>query len=94
MRNRASTCVRQVPTQPAGPAAGVEDVSVPGCHRVHETRLTGQVVTGARHRTETLDVPMGMTGIGRGLLHPDTRLDHATIIRTLAHTEDGASCSK
>src|SRR5262245_37064988 len=62
---------REMAAQPAGAATGIEYAGAAGCHRVHETSLTGQILSGACHGTEAFDIPVRMSRIGFDLLHPD-----------------------
>ena len=48
----------QEAAQPAGPAAGIEDVGTTGHHRVDEARFAGQILTGACHGTKPFDIPL------------------------------------
>jgi amidase len=57
-------------------APGVEDAATARHHCVDESRLPGKIVTGCRHRPESLDVSSRMRRIGLGDLGPVTLLDH------------------
>ena len=79
----------EVAAHPARAAARVEDVRAAWCHRVHQAGLPRQILTGAGHRPEALDVPVRVVGISRDLLHPDACLGHPTIIPAAALPSPG-----
>jgi hypothetical protein len=81
----------QVPAQSPGAATGIEDPGAAGRHCVYQASLAGQILTGAGHRAEALDIPTRMAGIGSDLLHPNAPLDHASIIA--AYRKGGLPCS-
>jgi hypothetical protein len=60
--------------------ARIEDARPTPNHRVKQTRLSSQVATGCRHRTEALDVPGRVGWVRRHLLHPPALFRHVCIV--------------
>jgi hypothetical protein len=70
----------QVTAEPTRTAAGVEDVRTARHHRIHQAGLAIQITPSGRHGPEAVDIPLRVPWVGGNLLHPDTLLDHRTIV--------------
>src|SRR5690606_13425359 len=77
----------QLRTDPARPAAGIEDTRPTRHHGVDQPGLTGQILAFGGHPTESLDVPLRVAVLR--IAHPTRQLSHTASLAAASGASAG-----